>query len=141
HPPHADPRRPVRPDRRCRADPAAVPDRSAAVPDPARVAALRADPDLAALHRSLEASYTDPGRAAATDALYARFLAPGDLAFDVGPHVGDRTASFRRLAARAVAVAPQPLFQRALRPPDGDGPRPLFAAAACGRAPGPVRLH
>lgn len=42
------------------------------------------------------------------DALYRRFLAPGDLAFDLGAHVGDRISSFRRLGARVVAVEPQP---------------------------------
>ena len=42
------------------------------------------------------------------DALYARFLRAGDLAFDIGAHVGDRISSFRRLGARVVALEPQP---------------------------------
>ena len=42
------------------------------------------------------------------DALYARFLRAGDLAFDIGAHVGDRVSSFRRLGARVVALEPQP---------------------------------
>jgi FkbM family methyltransferase len=42
------------------------------------------------------------------DALYRRFLAPGDLAFDLGAHVGDRISCFRRLGARVVAIEPQP---------------------------------
>src|SRR5690606_31886866 len=90
---------------------------------------------------SLDASYTDPARAAAMDALYARFLAPGDLAFDVGAHVGDRTASFRRLGARVVAVEPQPLCLGALRPLYGGDPQVALVEAACGAAPGTVRLH
>jgi FkbM family methyltransferase len=60
-------------------------------------------------------TYYAPGRAALLDAFHARFLAPGDLAFDIGTHVGDRTASFRRLGARVVAVEPQPRLARALR--------------------------
>jgi FkbM family methyltransferase len=52
---------------------------------------------------------------AAMDALYAQFLKPGDLAIDVGAHVGDRVASFRRLGARVIALEPQPLLFRALR--------------------------
>ncbi|WP_137126866.1 FkbM family methyltransferase [Roseomonas sp. HF4] len=60
-------------------------------------------------------TYYAPGRAALLDAFHARFLRPGDLAFDVGTHVGDRTASFRRLGARVVAVEPQPRLARALR--------------------------
>lgn len=54
-------------------------------------------------------------RRPALDRFHARFLAPGDLAFDVGAHVGDRAASFRRLGARVVAVEPQPRLARALR--------------------------
>ena len=60
-------------------------------------------------------TYYAPGRAALLDAFHARFLATGDLAFDIGTHVGDRTASFRRLGARVVAVEPQPRLARALR--------------------------
>jgi len=67
-----------------------------------------------ALRRSLETYYA-PGRAEALDAFHARFLAPGELGFDVGAHVGDRAASFRRLGARAVAAEPQPALARLLR--------------------------
>ena len=49
----------------------------------------------------------DPSLRGVMDTLYRRFLRPGDLAFDVGAHVGDRVASFRRLGARVVAVEPQ----------------------------------
>ena len=35
--------------------------------------------------------------------------------FDVGAHVGDRVASFRRLGARVVAVEPQPAMVKALK--------------------------
>jgi FkbM family methyltransferase len=68
----------------------------------------------AAIRKSLR-TYYRPGRAAALDAFHARFLEPGELGFDVGAHVGDRTASFRRLGARAVAVEPQPRLARLLR--------------------------
>ncbi|HYF07738.1 MAG TPA: FkbM family methyltransferase [Acetobacteraceae bacterium] len=64
--------------------------------------------------RSLRTYYA-PGRAAVLDAFYGRFLAAGDLAFDIGAHVGDRAACFRRLGARVVAVEPQPRLLRALR--------------------------
>jgi FkbM family methyltransferase len=64
--------------------------------------------------RSLRIYYGDAARRRAMDALHARFLGPGDLAFDVGAHVGDRVASFRRLGARAVAIEPQPALARTL---------------------------
>ncbi len=60
-------------------------------------------------------TYYAPGRAAVLDAFYTRFLGASDLAFDVGTHVGDRSASFRRLGARVVALEPQPRLARALR--------------------------
>jgi FkbM family methyltransferase len=65
--------------------------------------------------RSLRIYYGDKPRQNAMDALYRRFLRPGDLAFDIGAHVGDRVASFRRLRARAVAIEPQPALARTLR--------------------------
>lgn len=60
------------------------------------------------LVRSIAVYHGDRARHRAMDALHARFLKPGDLAFDVGSHVGDRAASFRRLGARVVALEPQP---------------------------------
>ncbi|MDC7786016.1 FkbM family methyltransferase [Rhodoplanes sp. TEM] len=42
------------------------------------------------------------------DRLYSGFVSTGDLVFDIGAHVGDRVAAFRRLGARVVAVEPQP---------------------------------
>jgi FkbM family methyltransferase len=65
--------------------------------------------------RSLRMYYGNPAQRPAMDALYKRFLRPGDLAFDVGAHVGDRVASFRRLGARVVAVEPQPALVLTLR--------------------------
>ena len=42
------------------------------------------------------------------DRLYAGFVRRGDLVFDIGAHVGDRVASFRRLGARIVAGLSDP---------------------------------
>ncbi|WP_083747732.1 FkbM family methyltransferase [Teichococcus deserti] len=71
-------------------------------------------PESAAIGRSLRIYYA-PGRGAELDRFLSRFLGQGELGFDIGAHVGDRTASFRRLGARAVAVEPQPRLQRLLR--------------------------
>ncbi|MGW3810828.1 FkbM family methyltransferase, partial [Micromonospora sp. NPDC005113] len=67
------------------------------VNDLSTVEALKADPALSGLRRSLQAYYGDPAREAAMDAFYAPLVRPGDLVFDVGAHVGDRLGSFRRL--------------------------------------------
>ncbi len=68
-----------------------------------------------AVLRSLRIYYGDRTRARAMDELYRRFVKPGDLVFDIGAHVGDRIAAFRRLGARVVAAEPQPAFARLLR--------------------------
>ena len=47
--------------------------------------------------RSLGIYYGAHGHSAAKRRLYRQFIQPGDLVFDVGAHVGDRVASFRRL--------------------------------------------
>jgi FkbM family methyltransferase len=102
---------------------------------------LRADPAFAPLHRSLDVYYGDPARDAAMDALYARFVPPGGLAFDIGSHVGDRIASFRRLGARAVALEPQPLCARAIRALYGDDPEVTLVEAACSDREGRLILR
>jgi FkbM family methyltransferase len=104
------------------------------------VAALRANPAFAPLRRSLDVYYGDAARDAAMDALYARFLRSGDLAFDVGAHVGDRTGSFRRLSARVVALEPQPLCARAIRAIYASDDGVTLLEAACGERIGTVVL-
>lgn len=75
------------------------------------------------------------------DTLHRRFLTPGDLAFDVGAHVGDRTASFRRLGARVVSVEPQPGLVRVLRLLYGRDKHVAIEACAVGRDEGVVTLR
>jgi len=65
--------------------------------------------------RSLRIYYGDRERRAVMDRLYGRFVAAGDLVFDIGAHVGDRIAAFRRLGARVVAAEPQPALATTLR--------------------------
>ena len=107
----------------------------------ARVAALRQDPAFRGLSRSLEVYYGDPHRDAAMDGLYRRFLRDGDLAFDIGSHVGDRIGSFRRLGARVVALEPQPLCARAIRAIYADDPEVVLLQAACAERPGHLTLR
>lgn len=107
----------------------------------AAIAALKTDPAMSCLHRSLEVYYGDPDREAAMDALYARFVGAGDLAFDIGAHVGDRIGSFRRLGAHVVALEPQPLCARAIRPIYADDDGVTLVEAACGAESGTVRMY
>lgn len=69
-------------------------------------------------------------------AFYRQFIEPGDLCFDIGAHLGDRTAHFLKLGARIVAVEPQPLLMAALKRRFGRNPRVTLVAAALGETPG-----
>lgn len=91
--------------------------------------------------RSLGIYHRDAARIARMDALNARFVPAGGLVFDVGAHVGDRVASFRRLGARVVAVEPQPAAIRALRLLFRRDPGVTLVPAAVGAAEGRVPLH
>ncbi|KAE8439928.1 MULTISPECIES: FkbM family methyltransferase [Halomonadaceae] len=65
--------------------------------------------------------YWRPGRQRSLKRLYQPFLVPGDIAFDIGAHLGDRSAAFQALGAQVIALEPQPAlakwFQRLLKSP------------------------
>ena len=105
------------------------------------VSALRADPAFATLRRSLDVYYGDAARDAAMDALYARFVRAGDLAFDIGSHVGDRIGAFRRLGAHVVALEPQPLCARAIRAIYAGDENVTLIESACGAEAGTLTLQ
>lgn len=90
--------------------------------------------------RSLRIYYCDSQRAEAMDRLYRGFVQPNDLVFDVGAHVGDRVASFRRLGAHVVAVEPQHAMTSVLRLLYGLSPKVTIEAVAVGREPGRARI-
>ncbi|MGL4290577.1 MAG: FkbM family methyltransferase [Phreatobacter sp.] len=92
--------------------------------------------ELVAVARSVVTYHGDPAKAAEMDALYARFVGPGGLAFDIGSHVGDRVASFRRLGAKVVALEPQPGPAGVIETLFGDDPDVTLVRAACGAAEG-----
>ena len=106
-----------------------------------RLAQLRADRTFAPIHASLDIYYGDSVRDAAMDALYARYVQSGDLAFDIGSHVGDRIGSLRRLGARVVAVEPQEACARAIGLLYGGDRDVTLVEAACGATVGTTTLH
>lgn len=93
------------------------------------------------LKRSFEVYYGDQPRDDAMDALYARFLRAGSLAFDIGSHVGDRIGSFRRCGARVVALEPQPGCASAIRLIFKGDAGVTLLENACGPKPGELTLH
>ena len=64
--------------------------------------------------RSL-AIYANPAVYRRWRRFYATILRPGDLAFDIGAHVGTRARAMRAAGARVVAVEPQRPFSTFLR--------------------------
>ena len=90
--------------------------------------------------RSLRLYYGDRERRAAMDRLYSRFVNPGDLVFDIGAHVGDRVAVFRRFGARVVAVEPQPALIRTLKLLYGRDRALAIEPVAVGRRAGTLEL-
>ena len=95
---------------------------------------------LRGVARSLRIYYGDRTRRGDMDRLYRRFVRPDDLVFDVGAHVGDRIASFRRLGARVVAVEPQSALARTLKLLYGRDRAVVVEAAAVGRNAGSIEL-
>ena len=90
--------------------------------------------------RSLCVYYGYRARAAAMDRLYSRFMQRGDLVFDVGAHVGDRVAAFRRQGARVVAVEPQPALVKLLKLFYGRASDVTIEATAVGRDAGTIDM-
>ncbi|NMT63181.1 FkbM family methyltransferase [Marinobacter orientalis] len=84
--------------------------------------------------------YRRPGRQRALRQLYSEFIQPGDLVFDIGAHLGDRSSAFAALGARVVAVEPQPQLVRWLRRLTRHQPGIVCLPLAVGRAPGEAEL-
>ena len=90
--------------------------------------------------RSLRIYYGKRHPRADMDCLYGQFVKAGDLVFDVGAHVGDRIAAFRRLGATVVAVEPQPALTRTLNLIYGRDRAVTIEATAIGSTLGEIEL-
>jgi len=101
---------------------------------------LRAMRTAFGVMRSVRIYYGSRQRSAAMAAFYSRFAKPRDLVFDVGAHVGDHIAAFRRLGARVVAVEPQPAAARVLKILYGRDRNVVIEQTAVGRAAGTTAL-
>jgi FkbM family methyltransferase len=84
--------------------------------------------------------YWRPGRQRSLRRLYAPFVREGDLVFDVGAHLGDRSVAFAALGARVIALEPQPLIARWLRRLAGRNERIVLREEAVGARSGTARL-
>ena len=84
--------------------------------------------------------YWRPGRQRGLRRLYGSWVSPGDLVFDVGAHLGDRSVAFATLGARVVALEPQPHIVPWLRRMVHKHEGITVRAEAVGRSPGAARL-
>ncbi len=90
--------------------------------------------------RSLLVYHGIPGRQRRMRRLYREFVAPGDLAFDIGAHAGNRTRALAALGCRVVAVEPQQDFSRLLRAMFARTPGVTVVDEAIGRSAGRATL-
>jgi FkbM family methyltransferase len=91
--------------------------------------------------RSLAIYHGLPWRARALRRHYAAFLGPGDLAFDVGAHVGNHARCFASLGARVIAIEPQPVFAAWLRRLFRASPQVTVLECALAATRGVVELY
>lgn len=82
--------------------------------------------------RSLRMYYGDPRQIGRMQEFYSQLLRPGDLAFDIGAHVGSRTLPWLRLGANVVAVEPVPQAMFVMRCFYGRNHRVRLISAAVG---------
>jgi FkbM family methyltransferase len=96
---------------------------------------------LAGLFHSFLVYQCIPGRQARLRRMSSKFLKPGDLAFDVGAHLGNRVRAWRSMGVRVVAIEPQRSCSAALANWFGTDPGVTLIAAALGAAPGEMELR
>ncbi len=92
------------------------------------------------LARSLVVYYGMPWRRRGLARLYAGLVREGDLVFDIGAHVGNRTRTLHSLGCTVVAVEPQPLLIETLRR-TLPKTRATLVEKAVGREPGRATLR
>jgi FkbM family methyltransferase len=95
----------------------------------------------AGIARSLVTYYGPIWRRRRMEAFYRQFVKAGDLAFDIGAHVGNRVRVFRRIGARVIAVEPQPDFVAVLRLLYGRDPGVFLEASGVAAEPGEGKLY
>ena len=84
--------------------------------------------------------YRHPFRQRSLRYLYRSFVQPGDVVFDIGAHLGDRTRAFASLGAQVVAFEPQPHLRAWLERLEGSNSRVTIRGEAVGAEAGAAQL-
>lgn len=87
------------------------------------------------------AIYFAPGRVRRLSRFYGSLIKPGNLCFDIGAHVGNRTAAWLRIGARVVVVEPQAHLMAWLRRLYGRSTAVVLVESAVAAAPGTAILR
>jgi FkbM family methyltransferase len=93
-----------------------------------------------AVRRAVDRRLHSPGHSA-RKRFYAQFVGTGDVVFDVGANMGNRTDVFQELGATVVAVEPQQACQRVLARRYGDHPRVHIVNGGLGPEAGERTLY
>jgi FkbM family methyltransferase len=72
--------------------------------------------------------------------IYAPFIRPGDLCFDIGSHLGDRVRAWSGLGAHVIALEPHPGMMNWLRRWYGHQPNVTLIEQAVGAQAGSITL-
>jgi FkbM family methyltransferase len=103
--------------------------------------ALGSPGHLAGLLHSFVIYQCIPGRQARLRRMSAGFLKPGDLAMDVGAHLGNRVRAWRSMGVRVVAVEPQRSCTAVLANWFGTDSGVTLFPGALGAVPGELELR
>ena len=93
------------------------------------------------LIRSLFLYYGVPFRVRRMRSLYRTFLSAGDLAFDIGAHVGNRVRIWNAIGVHTIAVEPQPSCIAVMRRLYGKNRRVTIVPMAVGSEQGTTTLY
>lgn len=91
--------------------------------------------------RSVLIYYWKPFNRRRLKRFYSQFIAPGDLCFDIGAHLGNRSDTWLSLGAKVIAVEPQPACVAFLKKKLGNQPQFQLIEKAIGSRPGNAILH
>lgn len=91
--------------------------------------------------RSVGIYYWKPGNRRKLRRFYRQFVRSGELCFDVGAHLGNRSATWLAMGCRVVAIEPQPACLRYLRRRFARQDRMTILPVAVADAPGQRTLH
>jgi FkbM family methyltransferase len=93
------------------------------------------------LLRSYAVYYLVPGKSFKMRSLYDEFLRDGDIAFDIGAHLGNRIRVWREMGVRVIAVEPNPECLAFLSGLYGSDDGVVIVPAASGAESGRGRLY